>query len=140
MTSFFTRLPKRLWPLRGGLGDIGADMRGALMLDAVIAMLTFSMVGFAVMGGLSTTQLSSNAVEGQTVAENLARNQLEVAFAAPYISPPTTFTTVAVPDGYGITAVAEEYVQGDGNIQKIVVTVSRDGASVLTVETLRVKQ
>ena len=109
------------------------------MLDAVIAMMTFSIVGFAVMGGLSTTQLSSNAVEGQSVAENLARNQLELAFAAPYISPPTTYATVGVPNGYGITAVAEQFVSGDTNVQKIVVTVTRDGAGVLMVETLRVK-
>ena len=121
------------------LGDAFGDMRGALMLDAVIAMLTFSMVGFAVMGGLSTTQLSSNVIEGQSVAENLARNQLELAFSLPYVSPPTTYTTVTVPSGYSITAVAEEYVSGDANIQKIVVTVTRGGAGVLTVETLRVK-
>ncbi len=133
MTRFFTRPRQSLIEAIRGTG-------GALMLDAVIAMLTFSMVGFAVMGGLSTTQLSSSAVEGQSLAENLARNQLELAFTLPYISPPTTYPTVSVPAGYGITAVAEEYVSGDANLQKIVVTVNRDGATVLVMETLRVTQ
>lgn len=126
--------------LRARLRGLRADRRGALMLDAIIAMLAFSMVGFAVMGGLSTTQLSSTFTEGESIAENLARNQMDVVFSEPYVAPPTSYTPVSAPAGFLVSATAEEYVLSDPNVQLVTVEVTRDGVSVLVIETLRTKQ
>jgi hypothetical protein len=43
------------------------------------------------------------------------------------------------PRGYTVSAVAEEYIVGDPNVAKIIVTASRGGDDVLTLETLRAK-
>ena len=59
----------------------------------------------------------------------------------PYQAPPSFYPTLAVLSGYSLTAEAqEESVEGappDPNLQKIVVTVSRDGEEILVLESFR---
>ena len=74
----------------GQLRTLAGDCRGALLLETVIAIMVFSLVGVAVLGGLSTAYTSGAKTEVQSVAENLARNQVESIFSGPYREPDQT--------------------------------------------------
>jgi len=121
-------------------GAFLAGCRGGLMLETVIAVAVLGLVGTAVLAGLSTTQSSGAKTEGQSVAENIARNQMEHIFALPFQDPPSTYSVVATPAGYGVTAQALQYVPGDVNIEKLVVTVTRGAQELLVLETLRTRE
>ncbi len=119
------------------LRTLSRDCRGVLMLEAFIAVLTFSMVGMAVLVGLQTVHTSGFRTETQSTAENIARNQMEYVFSLPYQEPPSSYPTISVPQGYVVTCEAEEYVLGDPNLEKVVVTVTFSGREELVLETLR---
>lgn len=121
------------------LGKRNRHDRGALLIETVVAVLVFSLVGTAVLSGLSTTHISGAKTERQSVAENIVRNQLEHMFSRPYQEPPSSYPTITVPEGYGVTCTAEEYVLGDPDVEKVVVTVTFNGREVLVLETLRSK-
>ena len=114
--------------------------RGGLLLEAVIGVTLLTLIGAAVLGGLSTAHFSGARTEYQSTAENVARNQMEYALTLPYQPPPYNYPTVDPPAGYEVTAVAEEYVVADSNIEKVVVTVNHDGQQVLVLETLRARE
>ena len=74
-----------------------------------------------------------------TTAQTVGRNQMEYIFSLPYQDPTSSYPLVTVPQGYGVTADAEEYVAGDPDIAKIVVRVNHGSKIVLVLETLRVR-
>ena len=110
------------------------------MLEVLMAVVVFAVVGTAVLSGVSIAQISGSNLETQSTAENLARNQMESVFTQPYQPVPYTYTSVQLPPGYVAGAQAEEFVTGDGDIQRVIVTVSRDGQDILILETLRARE
>jgi hypothetical protein len=74
------------------------------------------------------------------VAENAARNQMEYVFTLPYLDAPGAYSVIEAPRGFTVTAQAEEYVVGDPDVQKVVVTAIRDARNVLVLETVRFRQ
>ena len=115
------------------------NSRGSIMVETVVAVIAFSLVGSAVLVGLSTAHSSASRTDRQSIGENVGRNQMEYIFSLPYQSPPHTYPSVSAPPGYMVTAAAEEFVMGDPNIEKLNVTVSRDGGNILVLETLRAR-
>lgn len=116
------------------------DCRGALVFETVFALFVFSLIGVAVLTGLSTTHTSGAVVERQSIAENLVGNQMSYMFSQPYLEPPSTYLTISgVPQGYTVTCTAETYEAGNPNIEKVVVTVAFGSNQVLVLETLRTK-
>ena len=57
------------------------------MLETVVAVVIFTLVGTAVLAALSTAHTSGARTESQSIAENLARNQMEDAFCRAYQEP-----------------------------------------------------
>ena len=121
---------------------------GISLIEMIIALAMFSSAGTAVLLGVSAAHTSSTVVEGSAVAENLARNQMEYVFTQPYEAVGTPYPSVAddsslnitVPSGFGVSAMPQIYATPDafsGSIQKVVVTVTRDGQSILVLESLR---
>ena len=116
------------------------DSRGNLLLETVVAITIFALVGGAVLSGMSTALDTGSMVEGQSVAEEIARNQMESVFNVSYQEPLSTpYPTVVPPAGYAINLTADEYLTGDVNIGMVVVTVSRDSENILVLETLRTR-
>ena len=115
------------------------DERGALLVEALVAVSVFTLLGAAVMTGLSATGRAARSIDESTASENLARNQIETVLAAAYQDPPHTFATLTPPPGYAVTAEAVELVPGDPNIAKIVVSVTLNGQPTLTLESVRLK-
>ena len=111
--------------------------RGNLLLEAAVAVMVFGTVGSAVLIGIQTAHSSGERTETQSVAENMARNQMEDIFNQAYKPPPASYSTISVPSNYTVTAVANEYIPGSADVEKLIVTVGRDGRDVLVLETLR---
>ena len=121
---------------------------GITLMETIIALAMFSSAGTAVLLGVSAAHVSSDRVKASAVAENLARNQMEYVISLAYLAPPDDYPSVAddvdlnisIPTGFAVSASAEPYVDDDGytgSIAKVVVTVTRDGQSILVLESLR---
>ena len=125
-----------------------SDSRGITLMETIIALAMFSSAGTAVLLGVSAAHISSDRVSASAVAENLARNQMEYVLTLDYVAPPGNYASVtdditlniSIPSGFSIDTATEEYRSDDGltgSIEKVVVTISRDGLSVLVLESLR---
>jgi hypothetical protein len=123
--------------IRNIIAGFGEKERGGLLAETVVAVMVFTAVGTAVLTGLSTTQVSGSHTWRQSVAENIARNQMEYVASLPYQPPPYSYPLVSLPAGYAVTADATFDIPGDTNIQRITVTVSYEGDVVLVLETFR---
>lgn len=116
------------------------DSKGSLLLETMVAITVFAVVGGAVLSGTSTALNTGSLVEGQSVAEEIARNQIESVFNQPYQGPQSTpYATIVPPTGYAISVAADEYLTGDVDIEMVVITVSRESQSILVLETLRTR-
>ena len=113
--------------------------QGGFLLETVVAVAIFTLVGTAAVSGLSMTQTTGAKAEVRSIAENVSRNQMEYLFSLPYQLPPSWYPTVTPPAGYSVSAEAQEYVPGDSNVEKVVVTVTRDGQDLFILETMRTK-
>lgn len=119
---------------------ISIDPKGNLLLETLVAITVFALVGGAVLSGTSTALNTGTTVEEQSVAEEIARNQMESVFNESYQQPLSTpYPTIVPPAGYAVSLAADEYVTGDVDIEMLVVTVSRDSKSILVLETLRTR-
>ncbi len=125
-----------------------SDSLGITLMETVIALAMFSSAGTAVLLGVGAAHTSSDRVNASAVAENLARNQMEYVLSQTYVAPPGNYSSVAddlaldlsIPTGFAVAAAAQTYVADDGysgSIEKVVVTVTRDGQSILVLESLR---
>lgn len=110
--------------------------------------LVESLVAIAILGGgiltlvlaMSSGALAVRENDRQSIAQGLARTQLEYIKSYAYNPSATTYPAVSAPDGYAI-AVAVAAVPGtNSNIQKITANVIRDGAVVITAEDYKVNR
>lgn len=135
------------WGLWAGLGlrrwcrrirSVAGDDHGSILLESVVASMVFAMVGVAVLSGLSTTYSSGARVDVQSTAENVARNQLEHVFNQTYAGPLTPYPTyTGVPAGYTVTTTATDMATPDPDIERVNVSVTYNGATIVSVNTLR---
>ena len=131
-----------LWRAVTGLfRKTSLDTPGSLLLESMIAITVFAVVGGAVLSGTSTTLSTGSIIEGQSVAEEIARNQMESVFNQSYQEPAgSPYATIVPPARYADSVAADEYLSGDVDIEMVVVTVSRDSQSIMVLETLRTRQ
>ena len=124
------------------------EARGSIMIESVVAVLLFTVVGSAVLSGMSTVHRSSAATERQAVLENVARNQMNYLNSQPFEVAPYTYATstcpgpaISLPTGYSITCTADvytdSYLTGGDYLSKLVVTVDHEGQQQIVLQTLR---
>ena len=122
------------------------DSRGGLLLDTVVAIMLFALIGTTVLVGVSTARRSGDIVDKQSIAENVARNQLEYLFSRAYKAPPLSYASISdlpdnefnVPSGFTVTAAAIlRSGITDPNLETVRVIVNHLGEQVLVVETIR---
>ena len=125
------------------------NSKGITLVEMLIALAIFSSAGIAVLLGVGAAHRSSDAVNASAVAEYLARNQMEYVWTQTYVAPPGSYTSIEndpslnidIPSGFGVSADALKHVDDDGltgSVEKVLVTVTRGGQSILVLETLRV--
>lgn len=125
---------------------LASDTRGGLLLETLVAIIVFSLIGTTVLVGVSTARHSGEIVDAQSIAENVARNQMEYTFSRAYKAPPLTYASISdlpnndfnVPSGFTVTATAIlRSGSTDPDLETVRVTVNHQGAQVLVVETIR---
>ena len=112
---------------------------GGLLIETVVALTVFGVLGSAVLSGVQTSFLSKGKFDVQSVAENLVRNQMESALQKTYKAWPDTYDAVtSTPAGFTVTAQALQYsTSTDSNIQTVRVTVTHQGQTIKVFDTVR---
>ncbi len=95
-----------------------------------VAILGTAIVVFA--AALSTGVISTGEHGQEVIAQRLAQNQIE-SIKNQVFNVSGTYTAVAAPAGYAITINKDPVPGANTDIQKITVTVLRDGAGVFSV-------
>ena len=141
-----SNLPLPVAAVLGRLRAIGMDSRGGLLLETVVAIIVFALIGTTVLVGVSTARRSGAITDNQSIAENIARNQMEYTFSRAYKAPPLNYASISdlpgndfnVPTGFTVTSTATlRSGSVDPNLETVRVTVSHLGEEVLVVETIR---
>ncbi|MEX2599728.1 MAG: hypothetical protein WD533_08740 [Dehalococcoidia bacterium] len=149
--------PRMLFKVQGA-----SSQRGAMLIEAVVAISVFTLIGAAVLSAMSTNHRASATVESSAAAENIARNVIEKILAEePYPNPvPETgfpheydidIDFPAAYDAYDFTAEARVFVRTDPDtgstieedadgIVLIVVEVTRGGQTAFTLESLLINE
>ncbi len=128
-----------------GASGLVSDRRGGMFIETILVVMIFSVVGTAVLSGISGTRSSGARTERQGFAENIARNQIEYIFTLPYQEPPSTYPSINLSGqdyaGYAVSgqAINDPDSGGNPNIERVLVTVSFGGEDILSLETLRTK-
>jgi prepilin-type N-terminal cleavage/methylation domain-containing protein len=107
---------------------------GFSLVESLVAVGIAAMALVAYLSGLSVGLLSTGQSDRLSTAQELARAQLEYAKAATYQPPPASYATVTPPPGYGVSATASSIAGADSNIELVTVAVTKDGATVFTLE------
>lgn len=127
------------------------SQRGSLLLETIILMSVFGLLGVAVLGAVQTSYFAKGRFDVQSTAENIARNQIDYVFeqdyltptepepGAPYLSLPRPDSDYLLPDGFSVEAKAVQYNPSNSNpnISRVQVRVFKDGQEVRVLETLR---
>ena len=148
MNRYITHINDRAKKLKDRIRSAFSNSLGITLMETVIALAMFSSVGTAVLLGVGAAHKSSDVVNTSAIAENLARNQMGYVTSFTYVNPPGTYASIAddtilnidIPTGLDVRAAAQTYVADDeldGVIEKVVVTVTSDGQSILILEPLR---
>ena len=111
-----------------------------MLVEALVAVAITASALVVFMGGLSTGSLVTTQADNLSTAHELARSQLEATKAAAYNPAPYTYPSVAAPATYGVSAVASSIPGADADIELITVEVTRDGATVFTLEGYKVNR
>ena len=127
------------------LKSIGVKMqlnsqKGIGLVETLIAVaiLGTSVVAFIV--ALSVGSLTANEQNKETIAQGLAQTQMEYTKNYTYNPSATTYPVLAVPNTYSVTVGVTTVPGTDTNMQKITVTVLKDGVNILTVSDYKVNR
>ena len=103
-----------------------------------VAILGTSVVAFVT--ALSAGTIAVNEQDEEVVAQRLAQSQIEYTKGYAYDSGASTYPVVTSPAGYTIVVVVNTVPNTDSDIQKITVTIRRDGEDVFTIEDYKVNR
>ena len=149
MNSFRRRLQIRSGRsvAQGRLHSLVGHACGAILLETIMAVGVLAIISAGTATGLSLVSQARTRIERDSIAEYVARNQMEYIFSLGYKNPLYTYSTGTVPagivtstpSGYTVTAhtTSTDSFPGDADLTKIVVTVSRGSEVILVIETLR---
>jgi prepilin-type N-terminal cleavage/methylation domain-containing protein len=128
------KLPPTLAQLRRAI----QRQDGMGLVEVLVAVAILSVTLVVLVAAISTGSVGVRTTEDRVTAENLARSQLEYTKSQTYVSVPTSYATVTPPAGYAVSVDAASIPSTDDSIQKITVTVTREGETLLTVEDFKV--
>jgi Tfp pilus assembly protein PilV len=114
--------------------------RGISLIEAAVAILLLG-------GGVLTLVMSMSSgviavqQDDQTVtAQGLARTQMEYVKEYPYSVGATAYPSVNAPEGYAITVNVASVPGANTDIQKVTVTINRNGNAVFTLQDYKVNR
>ena len=124
------------------------DERGVGVVESLAAVAILGVAAVAFIVALSTGSIAVREGDQEVVAQRLVRTQLEYIKPQDYVptadydpdNPDASYTTVDTPEGYDISVEVGSIPDTDADIQKITVTISREGVDILTVEDYKVNR
>ncbi len=125
--------------LKQRLAKIKVQLKAERGLGLVESLVAVAILGTAVVAfviALSTGSIAVREGDQEARAQRLARTQLEEIKAAPYAD---SYTPIVEPD-YDVSVTAGSIPDTGADIQKITVTISRDGSDILIVEDFKVNR
>ena len=116
------------------------DERGLSLVESLIAVAIVGTTAVVFVVALSTGSIAVRENNQEVVAQSLARTQLEYTKGYPYDPIPASYPTVNATAGYAISVNVTATPDTDTDIQKITVTISREGEDILTVVDYKVNR
>jgi len=113
--------------------------KGIALVETLVAVAILGTAIVTFISALSTGAISVGDNDQETTAQRLAQSQLESTQSAAFALS-GVYATIATPAGYSLTITTGSVAGADVNIQKITVTVLRDGNSILQVSGYKVNR
>jgi Tfp pilus assembly protein PilV len=113
---------------------------GISMIEAVVSVALLGLVILMMVIGMSGGALAVSTTDEQSIAQGLARSQMEYTKNYTYNASATTYPKITAPSGYTITVNVTAVPDTDNNIQKITVTITRNGETLETLEDYKVNR
>ncbi|MFC1901047.1 prepilin-type N-terminal cleavage/methylation domain-containing protein [Chloroflexota bacterium] len=119
-----------------------SNQRGSSLIEILVAAAIFGAIGVVFVNAVSSSQMGAHQIEAMSTAESIARNQIELIKSLPYNDGNYYPLVTADQDRYAanIEVLDLSPVEYPNTIQKIVVTISENDNSLLSLETLKVKR
>jgi Tfp pilus assembly protein PilV len=114
--------------------------RGLGLAETLVAVAILGTAVVAFIAALSTASMAVGEQDEDVVSQRLALSQLEYTKSYVYIPGAAGYPAIDVPEEYALSVAVRPVPGTDINIQKITVTVSRDGRDVLTVSDYKVNR
>ena len=117
-------------------------LRGQRGISLVETLVAIAILGTAVVGftaALSTGVISTSVHGQEVITQRLAQNQVE-SIKNQVFSVTGAYTTVTVPSGYTLSLAMTAVPGANTDIQKITITVLRNGVSAYTVAAYKVNR
>jgi len=115
---------------------------GAALISTLVAVAIAGILAAAFLSGLATATTAIHIADELTVAESLARSEMEYVRDYAYQYDATVYPVdplLDIPTGWVVPTPAVELVHAtDDGIQKITVSVEHNGKTVLTIEDYKV--
>ncbi len=112
--------------------------RGFILLEVVVALGITASAGAATFSMVSVSSVGSRSTLDRTNASWMATSQAEEIRVATFVPTPGSYPSISVPAGFAVSNTTSAFVGGDDAIQNVLITVTRDGRSVLTLEMVKV--
>ena len=121
------------------------DERGISLIETLIALAIMGVVAVVFLTGMTTSSKAVMVSQNRVTAESLAKSQMEDTKAQLYIDGAISYPKITIPQdlvdqGYVLTVVAEPLHASEDGIQKITVTISRNGNGILTLKDYKVNR
>lgn len=110
------------------------------LVESLVALAILGTALVVFLGGMSTGLLSTSQSDRLSTAHELARSQMEYTKADAYQAAPHSYTSVAAPSGYAVSADATSLSGGDSDIELITVQVTKNGTMAYSLEGYKVKR
>lgn len=115
--------------------------RGFTLLESMVGLAILGIALVAVLAGMSTAVIAAKKADKRVTVESLATSQMEYTKSQVFQEAPATYQAFSpIPSGYSVSAEAFPIPGYDGNIQKVVVTVTYEGQTVKTLEDIKVNR
>ncbi|MEE8173996.1 MAG: hypothetical protein V3T71_01610 [Dehalococcoidia bacterium] len=115
------------------------EQRGAILAESLVALAILSIIGVSLLTATATGFLTSGTIADNATANNLARAQLEEIKNSPFLAG-GDYPALTPPPGYSVSVDVLSIEGGDGNVQRIRVTVLKSDKNLLVAEDFKVNR